>query len=119
MENQDALNSPAVALVAAPPAAPGPSWTATPHDCRARDRWATLPSHVAVLAWSRCTCFFPLAEPVLPNDVEADGLFFRTPSERVELMVMQHVCDHAHRPLNSLPSFDPFKYPEAIPTAVH
>lgn len=118
MENQDAPNSPAMPMMAAPPAARGPSWTATLRDCRARDRWATLPTHVAFFAWSLFTSLFPLAAPVPSNGVATDGLFLHTPSERVELMVMQHVCDKADLPVGSLPSFDPDNYPGDIPTAV-
>lgn len=119
MVNQDAPNAPAVALVPAPSAAPGPSRTATLHDCRARDGWATLPTHAAFFAWPLFTSLFLLDVPVRPNDVATVGLYLHTPSERVELMVIQHACDQADLPGGSLLSFDPLNYTGDIPMAVH
>lgn len=57
--------------------------------------------------------------PVRPNDEATVGLYLHTPSERVELMVMEHVCDRADLPVGSLPSFDPVNYPGDISTSVH
>lgn len=119
MVNQDAPNAPAVALVPAPSAAPGPSRTATLHDCRARDGWATLPTHAAFFAWPLFTSLFLLDVPVRPNDVATVGLYLHTPSERVELMVMQHVGDRADLQVGSLPSFDQVNYPGDTSTSVH